>query len=147
MASLNQYISIMFERCQFKSLWKLMIGVLYQVCQLLTITIHVYSFQSTRQYISILLKRCQFKSDWKLQCNLWVYFNICLIMLTALTNLDTSPQLNERFEELLLFQCDFYTTAKMLWNGQHAHLECGSSMGSSPCLVKPKIIKLVRMQH
>jgi hypothetical protein len=25
MASKNQYISIMFERCQFKSLWKLMI--------------------------------------------------------------------------------------------------------------------------
>jgi hypothetical protein len=29
MVSMNQYISIMFEKCQFKSLWKLMIGVLY----------------------------------------------------------------------------------------------------------------------
>ena len=68
MVSMNQYISIMFERCQFKSLWKLLIEVLYQVCQLLTIAIHVhvYSFYSTRQYISIMLKRCQFKSDWKL---------------------------------------------------------------------------------
>ena len=66
-------------------------------------------------------------------------------MLTALTNLDTSPLLNESFEELLLFQCDVYTTAKMLCNGYH--LECGRSMGSGPCLVKPKIIKLVRMQH
>ena len=27
MGSMNQYISIMFERCQFKSLWKLMIWV------------------------------------------------------------------------------------------------------------------------
>ena len=29
MVSMNQYISIMFEKCQFKFLWKLMIGVLY----------------------------------------------------------------------------------------------------------------------
>jgi hypothetical protein len=29
MVSMNQYISVMFERCQFKSLWKLMIRVLY----------------------------------------------------------------------------------------------------------------------
>jgi hypothetical protein len=28
MVSMNQCISILFERCQFKSLWKLMIGVL-----------------------------------------------------------------------------------------------------------------------
>ena len=35
-------------------------------------------------------------------------------MSTASINLDTSSKLNESFEELLLFQCDFYTTAKML---------------------------------
>ena len=132
MVSMNQYISIMFEKCQFKSLWKLMIGVVYQVCQLLTIAVHVYSFYSTRQYISIMLKRYQFKSDWKLIYGFISIYKVCLIMSTALTNLDTSPQLNESFEELLLFQCDFYTTSKMLCNSQHAHLECGRSMGSSP---------------
>ena len=132
----------------------------YQVCQLLTITI--YSFYSTKQYISIMLKRCQFKSNWKLIYG--SYFDICLTMSTASINLGTSPQLNESFEELLLFQCDFHTTAKMLpWYTYGSVDKVISDLISGvmvrmlalnvvdpwvlACLDKPKTIKLVSMQH
>ena len=67
-------------------------------------------------------------------------------MLTALTNLDTSPWLNESFEELLLFSVIFTQPQKCCVMVSMLTLNVVDPWVLAR-LVKPKIIKLVRMQH
>ena len=96
MVSMNQYISIMLERCQFKSLWKLMIRVHirfvnYKQLQYISSSSSKYSASFNLNKVVHFNNVEKMSVQIWLEANLWVYFNICLIMLTALSNLDTSP--------------------------------------------------------